>query len=145
MDKVKIPEISIKEIEMDEKPFARGGFGEVYRARWQTKMVVVKVIRTEGKEHEAEVTGEASLNFGLKHENVIKLFCIARMKSEQLGIVMELAEHGSLDQSIGKIHRHKHRHTHTHTQTDRQTETDSSIFLHRNFYRFRTRFCSRSK
>jgi len=47
------------------------------------------------------------------------------MKSEQLGIVMELAEHGSLDQSIGKIHRHKHRHTHTHThrQTDRQRQT----------------------
>jgi len=103
MHNANILEIPLQEIEMDEKPFAHGGFGEAYKAKWRHKNVVVKVIRTYSDEEKDEVMSEAKLTFLLNHPNVIDLFGITQVKSWQIGIVMEEAEQGSLNIWIGKI------------------------------------------
>jgi len=100
-------EISVKEIDMDKKPFATGGFGKVYEAKWCKEKVVIKVMKgvTEG-EKEA-VKSEANLTLRLNHPNIIKLFGITWVKSSKLGMVMEKAEHGSLDEWIGTLNHEK--------------------------------------
>ena len=103
-DELRKLEISVDDIQLENKPFARGGFGEVYMAKWRNEDVVVKVIKVDCVGDEQDVMSEASLTFRLKHDNVVKLFGMTRTKSDQLGIVMELAELGSLDQWIGIVH-----------------------------------------
>jgi len=92
---------------MEEKPFDGGGFGKVYKAKWRNDDVAVKVITVGDEGVSDEVMCEASITISLKHENVIKLFGITKVMGDQLGIVMELAEHGSLDNWIGKIDQDK--------------------------------------
>ena len=93
-----------KHIQMQMDPFDRGAFGEVYEATWR-QHVVIKII-TALDEEEA-VKREANITLRLNHPNVIKLFGITypkrRQLGRQLGIVMEKAEHGSLNKWIGKV------------------------------------------
>ena len=104
---VSIVEIPIKDIKMKKKPFASGGFGEVYKAEWRGKNVVVKVIEVDSEDEKQEVKRNANSTVRLYHGNVIKLYGITVVKRRQLGIVMDEAEHGSLDVWIGKIERDK--------------------------------------
>ena len=99
-------EISLGEIEMKES-FVHGGFGKVYKAKWSKKNVVVKVIRTYSEEDKRDVMQEANLTFLVSHPNVIDLLGITQLKSWRTCIVMEEAEHGSLDLWIGKME-HEH-------------------------------------
>jgi len=100
---VSIVEIPIKDIKMKKKPFASGGFGEVYKAEWRGKNVVVKVIEVDSEDEKQEVKRNANSTVRLYHGNVIKLYGITVVKRRQLGIVMDEAEHGSLDVWIGKM------------------------------------------
>ena len=95
-------EIKSKEIIMDKQPFARGGFGKVYKATWSENAVVIKVISAVSEEEKEEIIHEAVLTLRLSHPNIIKLFGVTRVKPTKLGIVMEVAEHGSLDKWIGQ-------------------------------------------
>jgi len=97
---VKIP---FKEIKMAKKPFARGGFGVVFGAEWRKETVVVKAIMARSEEEREDVEQETSITVCLRHPNVIKIFGITCIKSALFGIVMEKAEHGSLDVWIGKM------------------------------------------
>jgi len=100
-------EISFKEIEMQQECFARGAFGQVYKATWckenVVKNVVIKVIMADSEAEKRAVKDEANLTLRLSHANVIELFGITRVKGNRFGIVMEEAVHGSLDKCIGKI------------------------------------------
>jgi len=98
-------EISVTDIEMEKEPFARGGFGKVYMAKWREEDVVVKVINAYNHDVEEGVMHEANVAFRLEHPNIIKLFGITYIKRTKLGIVMEKAQHDSLDIWIGKIDR----------------------------------------
>ena len=103
-------DISTKELKIEEKPFASGGFGKVYKAKWHKVNVVVKVFDTKDEGEQQAVRDEASITRRLKHPNVIELFgitCLKKKKPQKMGIVMELAEHSSLDTWIGKIDRSK--------------------------------------
>ena len=100
-------EIPVKEIEMDEEPFARGGFGKIYEAKWRKESVVIKVVKTGSEKEKQALKCEANLTLHLNHPNVIKLFGITCVKRKRHGIVMEKAEQGSLDKWIGKIGRDK--------------------------------------
>jgi len=102
-----IEEIPIDDIEMEVEPFARGDIGKVYMAKWRNQDVVIKVIKAESEEEERAVKCEVYLNLRLSHPNIIRLLGITTVKSRKLGIVMEKAEHGSLDQWIGKMDREK--------------------------------------
>jgi len=97
-------EISAEDIEMDEEPFARGGFGQVHRARRGTTNVAVKIIKVGDEKESEDIMKEVKLTVRLCHPNVINLFGVTTLKKTKLGIVMELTERGSLDQWIGKIH-----------------------------------------
>jgi len=97
-------EIKSKEIKMDKQPFAGGGFGKVFKAMWRKDPVVIKVISADSEGEKEEIIREAELTLRLSHLHIIKLFGITRVKSIGLGIVMEKAEHGSLDKWIGQIH-----------------------------------------
>jgi len=96
-------EISFTEIDMQKDCFARGGYGLVYKANWGKDNVVIKVIKVESEEEKRAVKDEANLTLRLSHANVIELFGITHVKGKKFGIVMEEAEHGSLDKWIGKI------------------------------------------
>ena len=96
-------EISFTEIDMQKDCFARGGYGLVYKANWGKDNVVIKVIKAESEEEKRAVKDEANLTLRLSHANVIELFGITHVKGKKFGIVMEEAEHGSLDKWIGKI------------------------------------------
>ena len=96
-------EISVHEIEMEKQPFATGGFGKVYEAKWGKKVVVIKVMKGVTEDQKQAVQNETNLTLRLNHQNVVKLFGITWVKSSKLGMVMELAEHGSLDKWIGQL------------------------------------------
>ena len=100
-------EIPVKEIEIEMEPFARGAFGKVYKAKWRKENVVIKVIKAGSEEEKQAVKREASLTLHLNHPNIIKLFGITCVKRKKHGIVMEEAEHGSLNNWIGKIEHEK--------------------------------------
>jgi len=100
-------EIPLKDIKMKTEPLARGGFGEVFMAQWGKENVVVKVIRATSEEEQQAVQHEADITVRLNHPNVIKLLGKTCITKKKLGIVMEKAEHGSLDMWIGKIDREK--------------------------------------
>jgi len=96
-------EISFEEIEMDKQPLARGGFGKVHKCKWLEYPGVIKVIRADSEKDIEDIIREAELTLRLSHPNVIRLFGITRVKPTKLGIVMEEAEHGSLDKWIGQM------------------------------------------
>jgi len=96
-------EISLAEIELEKNPFASGGFGSIHMAKWRKENVVVKIIKANSDEEKQAVKCEANLTLRLNHPNVIRLFGVTRVKHNKFGIVMEKAEHGSLDMWIGKM------------------------------------------
>jgi len=98
-------EIPLTEIQMEERPFDLGRFSVVHKAKWCLKDVVVKVIRTLDENEYQNFMKEAEFTFRLNHQNIIDLFGITRVKRNQFAIVMEMAEHGSLDRWIGKLER----------------------------------------
>ena len=111
-------EIPKSEIEMENEPVVRGGFGYIYKAKWRKEDVAVKMIRAFTEEEKQYVKCEANLTLRLSHPNVVKLFgitCVTFVKQtkhgnvteETLGIVTELAEHGSLHEWIGKTDHEK--------------------------------------
>jgi len=100
---ISVLETPINEIEMADEPFAHGGFGDVYWAKGREGCIVVKVIRAGSEEEKQAVRCHANLTVRLNHPNVIKLFGITSVTCDQFGIVMERAEHGSLDRWIGQI------------------------------------------
>ena len=105
-----MPKISAEEIKMEESRIAKGGFGSVYKAKWQKVNVAIKVIEVTTDEDKKAIEKEASITLCLKNRHVIEQFGITFVKidrRQQFGIVMEWAEHGSLDMWIGKIDREK--------------------------------------
>ena len=74
-------EISVRDIKIEKQPFAHGGFGEVYNAKWRKGNVVIKVIKAGNEEEKHDIKSEAKITLGLKHRNVIKLFGITCMIS----------------------------------------------------------------
>jgi len=103
----KVSGISIKDINIENEPFARGGFGEVYMAKWRKVNVVVKVINASTEEEKQAVKCEANITCRLDHPNVIKLFGTTHVNHKRPAIVMEKAEHRSLDTWVGKIDHEK--------------------------------------
>jgi len=102
-----VPKIPPEEIEMETAPFARGRYGKVYKGKWQKTNVAIKVIKAISENDKKAIVQEASITLCLKNQHVIEQFGITFVNIDKLGIVMEWAEHGSLDMWIGKIDRGK--------------------------------------
>jgi len=90
---------------METQPFGEGGFGKVYKAKWRNTDVVVKVVKVGNVEDTQKAMNEVSLTLHLNHPNVVNLYGVTTVSPRKIGIVMEVAERGSLDQWIGKIDR----------------------------------------
>ena len=106
------PEISVDELKVEKEPFAEGGFGKVYAAKWRDQDVVIKVVVSSADidRQIRELKYEANLAIGLLHPNVVRLFgttWLAQDRKKYFGIVMERAERGSLDKWIGKMDQEK--------------------------------------
>jgi len=88
--------IPSKDLIFSEK-LGEGSFGAVYKGKWNEKNVALKklVVEVLSKEEEAEFKGEALVQAGLHHENIVELIgiCLERAKYT---LVMELMPKGSL-------------------------------------------------
>jgi serine/threonine-protein kinase len=88
---------------------ASGGMGTVYRA-WDTmleRMVAVKLMKKELLDDAKMLEGfylEARACAKLNHTNIIHIYTFDEWEGERY-LVMELADHGSLDNRIEKLHR----------------------------------------
>ncbi|KAG3246871.1 hypothetical protein PI124_g8437 [Phytophthora idaei] len=83
----------------DEVVFARGGFGEVSRAKWLNSDVIVKRVITEGRHGQKQMfQREIELWFGLNHPHVVKLFGGCHIGTPFF--VCEEAKNGSLDKYL---------------------------------------------
>ena len=87
-----------------------GGNGKVYRA-WDTVLereVAVKLMKKELLQDEVALQNfyrEARACASLNHTNIIHLYSFDQSEDGQLYLVMELADHGSLDAKIEKYQR----------------------------------------
>ena len=87
-----------------------GGNGKVYRA-WDTVLereVAVKLMKKELAQDAVALTNfyrEARACASLNHTNIIHLYTFDQSEDGQLYLVMELADHGSLDSKIEKYQR----------------------------------------
>jgi len=106
---VRVLDIPVSDIVIQKDRISKGKFGKVYMAKWGTNNVVIKVITVDTEEEKQDVKCEAHLTHCLKHPNVVKLFGVTWVKDKKLGLVLELAEHGSLDLWIGKTDHEKAR------------------------------------
>ncbi|KAG7381507.1 Mitogen-activated protein kinase kinase kinase mlk-1 [Phytophthora pseudosyringae] len=83
----------------DEVIFARGGFGEVSRAKWLNSDVIVKRVITGGRDDQRQMfQREVELWFALNHPNVVKLFGGCHIGTPFF--VCEEAKNGSLDKYL---------------------------------------------
>src|SRR5947207_8047003 len=84
--------------------FGVGGMGTVYKARdtLLDRMVALKLLRKDlsgEKEHTLRLQQEARVAASVNHPNVIQVFS-SGMDHDQFYLVMELVDHGSLDDLI---------------------------------------------
>src|SRR5437899_1074611 len=83
-----------------------GGMGSVYKARdtLLDRFVALKLLRTDlssGKDHPSRFQHEARIAASVNHPNVIRVFS-SGTDHGQFYVVMELVDHGSLDDLIEK-------------------------------------------
>jgi eukaryotic-like serine/threonine-protein kinase len=100
--------MQLRQFELRSK-IASGGHGKVYRA-WDTvleRMVAVKLMRKEIEHDAAELESfyrEARACASLNHTNIIHIYAFDELEGQRY-LVMELADHGSLDTRIEKQRR----------------------------------------
>jgi len=101
----KVAEMSIEELELDQKPFVQGEFSRLHYAKWacEEKDVVIKIIEAHSDAEKQKIRGGIDVVDGLRHSNVVRIIGVACVDKTHVGIVMEKAEHGSLDKWIGHI------------------------------------------
>src|SRR5437773_11182273 len=86
-----------------------GGMGSVYKARdtLLDRFVALKLLRTDlssGKDHPSRFQHEARIAASVNHPNVIRVFS-SGTDHGQFYVVMELVDHGTLDDLIEKRNR----------------------------------------
>ncbi|ELR13222.1 serine/threonine kinase [Acanthamoeba castellanii str. Neff] len=89
-------EIAYEELDVGDM-LGRGGYGEVYKAKWKGSEVAVKVMGagTISKDGRERFVNEARIMSHLRHPNVV-LFMAASTKPPKMCIVMEYMALGSL-------------------------------------------------
>ena len=95
----------LRQFELRNK-IASGGIGTVYRA-WDSKLerlVAVKLLKPEWRDDAAALESfykEARACAGLNHTNIVHIYTYDEFENKRY-LVMELADHGSLDDRIEK-------------------------------------------
>ena len=99
----RVREIPAETMNVEERWFAKGACGKVYKAIWGDQNVVIKTVVSGNEKHLNLIKSEFNLAISLYHPNVIRLLGTTIVKNKHFGIVMEKAECGSLDEWLGKI------------------------------------------
>ncbi|KAJ5067460.1 serine/threonine protein kinase [Anaeramoeba ignava] len=98
-----IPFIPISELEVESKPFAFGGFAQIFKAKWKGKDVVIKrLMLMDNPKNNQQFENELKLGMKLSHPHIIKMYGKTE-KDNMIGIVMEYAEQGDLSQKIPNL------------------------------------------
>ena len=87
---------------MDKNPVAHGQSSDVFSCRWKTVDVALKKLRFRAKENE-NLLAEAGIGIRLQHPNIVRLFGLIELENNQLGIVMEWADQGTLRGKMTKM------------------------------------------
>lgn len=86
----------------EEKPFAKGSFGLVFRITYERTVMVAKVINLEDEPvrmHEKikeQYAAEVALMAGLRSTNIVSIYGAITTRPGELAIIMEYCEMGTL-------------------------------------------------
>ena len=98
-----LPKILAEEISyIDQSPVAHGTFSDIYSCKWKTVNVALKKLRYRAKEND-NLLAEAGIGIKLQHPNIVRLFGLIELENNQLGIVMEWADQGTLREKMTKM------------------------------------------
>jgi serine/threonine protein kinase len=95
-----IPMIPINELERQTpNPAATGSNADIYQCKWnKTRLVALKQLRFVPKGNKMDdLQFEAALCFQMNHPNIVKLFGLTKLENDYMGLVMEWADWGSLN------------------------------------------------
>ena len=98
-----LPKILAEEIsDIGNNPAAHGTSSDVFSCRWKTVDVALKKLRFRAKEND-NLLAEAGIGIRLQHPNIVRLFGLIELENNQLGIVMEWADQGTLRGKMTKM------------------------------------------
>jgi hypothetical protein len=83
----------------EHKPFARGGFGTVYRATWSDVDVVQKEINGQSEQALSQLRREVKLWSTLRHRNVVPFYG-ANLGEPPFFVILSFASNGTLPQYL---------------------------------------------
>ncbi len=97
-----IPMILISDLErLSTLPVATGSYADVFQCKWNTSHVALKQLRIKPKASKLDdIKLEAALCFKMRHPNIVAMFGMTKLENNYMGLVMELADQGSLNDSM---------------------------------------------
>ena len=93
-----IPKIVFDDIQgLNSSPIAHGTYADVFACSWHDTKVAIKKLRVKPiDDHFDQLQCEARIGMALNHPNIVCLFGLTTFPNGYLGIVMELADKGTL-------------------------------------------------
>jgi serine/threonine protein kinase len=97
-----IPIIPISHLQrLSEHPFAKGSYADVFKCKWNTIHVALKLLRIKPNASQLDdFKLEAALWFKMRHPNIVALFGMTKLENNYMGLVMEWADQGSLSDNM---------------------------------------------
>eukprot|EP00803_Ostreobium_quekettii_P000840 evm.model.scf_222.12 EVM.evm.TU.scf_222.12 scf_222:82240-92611(-) len=84
-----------------------GGFGKVFQATWRHVKVAVKVMKIDNDSMQQTLEDEIKLTSRFHHPNIVKVLAACFRDKENICLIMELVENGSLSQRIHNRNKRK--------------------------------------
>ena len=100
-----IPILNYEEIEKEQfEPVAFGSSSDVYSCKWKGNQVALKRMRFKEKSDQPDlIRHEAMIGFHLRHPNIIQMFGLTQLANNHLGIILEWADQGSLNDHMTSL------------------------------------------
>ena len=102
-----IPMILISDLErLSTHPVATGSYADVFQCKWNATHVALKQLRIKPKASKLDdIKLEAALCFKMKHPNIVAMFGLTKLENSYMGLVMEWADQGSLNNSMDDMNK----------------------------------------
>jgi serine/threonine protein kinase len=97
-----IPMILISDLErLSTLPVATGSYADVFQCKWNNSHVALKQLRIKPKASQMnDIQVEAALCIKMRHPNIVVLFGQTKLENNYMGLVMEWADQGSLNDNM---------------------------------------------
>jgi serine/threonine protein kinase len=83
---------------------ATGSYADIFKCNWNSKIIALKQLRFKPKEDDLKrFKLEAALSFYLKHPNIVLVYGLSILENDNIGIVMEWADQGSLSENMNTM------------------------------------------